>query len=222
MAIGIPMFKILPSMIPGSLEGSFILKMRWATPGQLTLVNPLDDNALKWTLNKIALGLANSCEKRMSQRTGNINPWPLTFGDKGEKSRFQWHQICLPVSYLFTSQELWALSSLKSNISLAAQLECLGRRYALVCQQVHTGTYLATAQRLKVPIWVTKGSGYVSKTDRLVASGKNQGVFSADVWSLRKLKDVPPELFKESLHELIGQAQNSTQKTIPTRERFQL
>lgn len=29
---------------------------------------------------------------------------------------------------MFTSQELWALSSLKSNISLAAQLECLGRR----------------------------------------------------------------------------------------------
>lgn len=171
MAIGIPMFKTLPSMIPGSLEGSFILKMRWVTPGQLTLVNPLDDNALKWTLKKVALGLANSCEKRMGQRTWNINPCPLNSGDKGEKSRLQWHQICLPVPYMFTSQELWALSSLKSNISLAAQLESLGRRYVLVCQQVHTGMYLATARRLKVPIWVTKGSGYVSKTDRLVASG---------------------------------------------------
>lgn len=163
MAIGIPMFKILPSMIPGSLEGSFILKMRWATPGQLTLVNPLDDNALKWTLNKVALGLANSCEKRMGQRTGNINPCPLKFGGKGEKSRLQWHQICLPVSFRFTSQKLWALSSLKSNISLAAQLECLGRRYALVCQQVHAGVYLATAWRLKVPIWVTRAQAMCPK-----------------------------------------------------------
>lgn len=150
MAIGISMFKILPSMIPGSLEGSFILKMRWTTPGQLTLVNPLDDNALKWTLKKVALGLANSCEKRMGQRTGNINPCPLKFGDKGEKSRLRWHQICLPVPYIFTSQELWALSSLKSNISLAAQLRVFGMQ---VCACVPAGA------RRCVPHHCTKAEG---------------------------------------------------------------
>lgn len=124
MAIGIPMFQILPSMIPGSLQPSFILWMRWAKPGQLTLVSLLEDSVLKWTLKKVVLGSVKSFEESLGQRTQNRSLCSLKLGDKGEKSRLQWHQICLSISYVFTSvfitQELWALSSLMSNISLAA------------------------------------------------------------------------------------------------------
>lgn len=99
MARGMPMFQILPRMIPGSLEGSFILRTRWVKPGQLTLVSPLEDNVLKWTLKKVALRAAKSLEESMGQRTCNKSPCPLKLGHKGERSRLQWHHV----SYMFTS-----------------------------------------------------------------------------------------------------------------------